>query len=87
MYSFLSAMLLMRIYLSMDLILTWKAFHMHNIDSCICNQCWLTLVSSKCILPFLLLFNNFLTLFIVVVKISELIKVNTQVSWNFEQHT
>ena len=26
MYSFLSAMLLMRIYLSMDLILTWKAF-------------------------------------------------------------
>ena len=52
MYSFLSAMLLKRIYLSIDLILTWKAFHMPNMDSCICNQCWSTLVSSKWILPF-----------------------------------
>ena len=37
MYSFLPAMLLKSIYLSIGLILTFDAFLMHKINSCICN--------------------------------------------------
>ena len=37
MYSFLPAMLLKSIYLSIGLSLTFDAFFMHNINSCICN--------------------------------------------------